>query len=370
MKRYICKSQGWSAQNILTGKWTAGQKILSVRDLAVELEVNPNTVMRSYELLQELQVVYNRRGQGLFVAENGLEKAIAWRKQNFVQQNLPEFFKNIFLLGISMGEIGKQYEQFVREQFEREQFEREQLSGSLNRRDHEDKALNYSWARCFYWGSAWGSMTAKLGASTGKGITPDPYYGYIPLNYRGFDEVELHSASSVNLLLVQGDFKVLEHPRAGFVVVRQEEKRLIIEAKFPDHFGGVNAPHTLFISCPKLSVFSADAKYTVGAVGVTDYENWDPGRLPTVIRGFNQDSLTIREEHASNVWLEGDRVGRMVAVLGAGLGATGETSEEGPKEADNGPVLVIGQGNRFDSSDLNILNKGRLRGSKGRICDS
>lgn len=120
---------GLVCENILTGRWTAGQKILSVRDLAVELEVNPNTVMRSYDLLQELKIVYNRRGQGLFVAEDGLEKAIAWRKQNFVQVNLPEFFKNIFLLGISIDEIRKQYEQFAREQ----------LSGSLNRQDHEDK---------------------------------------------------------------------------------------------------------------------------------------------------------------------------------------------------------------------------------------
>lgn len=100
---------GLVCENILTGKWRAGEKILSVRDLAVELEVNPNTVMRSYELLQELRVVYNKRGQGLFVAEDGLERVVAFRKENFVRQNLPEFFKNIYLLGISMEEIQKQY---------------------------------------------------------------------------------------------------------------------------------------------------------------------------------------------------------------------------------------------------------------------
>ncbi|HET6253579.1 MAG TPA: GntR family transcriptional regulator [Puia sp.] len=105
---------GLVCENILTAKWTAGQKILSVRDLAVELEVNPNTVMRSYDLLQELKIVYNRRGQGLFVAEDGLERAIAWRKESFIEQYLPGFFKNIFLLGISMEEMRKQYEQFVK----------------------------------------------------------------------------------------------------------------------------------------------------------------------------------------------------------------------------------------------------------------
>jgi GntR family transcriptional regulator len=120
---------GLVCENILTGKWTAGQKILSVRDLAVELEVNPNTVMRSYELLQELLIVYNRRGQGLFVAEDGLERVIAWRKENFVRQDLPEFFKNIHLLEIPMDEIRRQYERYLAEQ----------TTQGLTKQNHEDK---------------------------------------------------------------------------------------------------------------------------------------------------------------------------------------------------------------------------------------
>ena len=99
--------------NILTGKWPAGQKILSVRDLAVSLEVNPNTVMRSYEFLQGLEIIYNKRGLGLFVADEGFEKVKAYRKQNFVQQHLPDFFKEIFLLDISIDEIRQQYEDFL-----------------------------------------------------------------------------------------------------------------------------------------------------------------------------------------------------------------------------------------------------------------
>lgn len=102
--------------NILTGKWPAGQKILSVRDLAVSLEVNPNTVMRSYEFLQGLEIIYNKRGLGLFVADDGFEKVKAYRKQNFVQQQLPDFFKDIFLLDISMDEIRQQYGDFLSRQ--------------------------------------------------------------------------------------------------------------------------------------------------------------------------------------------------------------------------------------------------------------
>jgi GntR family transcriptional regulator len=114
--------------NILTGKWPAGQKILSVRDLAVELEVNPNTVMRSYELLQSQEIVYTKRGLGLFVADDGFEKVKAYRKKGFVAHNLPEFFKNIYLLDISLDDIKQQYKSFLAAQ----------ATAKSNNEDHED----------------------------------------------------------------------------------------------------------------------------------------------------------------------------------------------------------------------------------------
>ncbi|WP_114937353.1 GntR family transcriptional regulator [Mucilaginibacter endophyticus] len=104
------------SDQILMGKWPAGQKIPSVRDMAVELEVNPNTVMRSYEFLQGLEIIYNKRGLGLFVADDGFEKVKAYRKENFVRQNLPELFKNMYLLGISIDEISLQYQNFQAQQ--------------------------------------------------------------------------------------------------------------------------------------------------------------------------------------------------------------------------------------------------------------
>lgn len=104
------------SDQILMGKWPGGQKIPSVRDMAVELEVNPNTVMRSYEFLQGLEIIYNKRGLGLFVAEDGFDKVKAYRKENFVRQNLPELFKNMYLLGISINEISLQYQNFQAQQ--------------------------------------------------------------------------------------------------------------------------------------------------------------------------------------------------------------------------------------------------------------
>ncbi len=100
------------SKNILLGKWPAEQKIPSVRDLAIELQVNLNTVMRSYEFLENLGVIYNKRGLGSFVAPDGYDKVKAYRKERFIQQDLPVFFTNIYLLGISQEEIAQWYEQF------------------------------------------------------------------------------------------------------------------------------------------------------------------------------------------------------------------------------------------------------------------
>jgi hypothetical protein len=228
----------------------------------------------------------------------------------------------------------------------------------------------------------------RLAAEFRKGDYTDPYYNYTKLNYRGFDEIDLRSGSSFSVMVTQGDYKVLVHPQAsGFAIVRQEGKRLIIEAHFPDHFRGVNAAHTIYVACPALSVFRADAKYTVGSETLTDYANWDFQWFPTMIRGFKQDSLTILEDHASNLVLESDRIGRLTAVVGMGGAVSGvrsdgagrpspvepmkkdesgaavrESGAGGERESTlSGPVLTIGQGNHFDSSDLNILYQGQLR---------
>lgn len=100
------------SDNILLGKWPAEQKIPSVRDLAIELEVNPNTVMRSYEFLQNQGVIYNKRGLGLFVAPDGYDKIKDYRKERFIQQDMADFFRKIYLLDISLDDLGKWYERF------------------------------------------------------------------------------------------------------------------------------------------------------------------------------------------------------------------------------------------------------------------
>ena len=95
----------WVYEQILSGAWKPGERAKSVRELAVAFEVNPNTVMRSYERLQNQEIITNKRGIGFFVNEDAPEKIHAIRKKAFMEEEVPEFLKNMRLLGITMEEI-------------------------------------------------------------------------------------------------------------------------------------------------------------------------------------------------------------------------------------------------------------------------
>jgi GntR family transcriptional regulator len=94
---------------ILTDEWKDEERIPSVRDLAVELQVNPNTVMRAYELLQNSEIIINKRGVGNFLGTNAKSKIIINRRNYFLNHELPLIFRNMELLGVSMDDLAKQY---------------------------------------------------------------------------------------------------------------------------------------------------------------------------------------------------------------------------------------------------------------------
>jgi DNA-binding transcriptional regulator YhcF (GntR family) len=105
------------SEQVLLGKWKLGEKIISIRDLAIELEVNPNTVQRAYEFLQQREIISNRRGVGYFVEEEAKERIISFRRDQFMENELPVFLKNIYLLKVDLREIKARYEDFVQENF-------------------------------------------------------------------------------------------------------------------------------------------------------------------------------------------------------------------------------------------------------------
>jgi DNA-binding transcriptional regulator YhcF (GntR family) len=102
-------------EQILLNKWQKEEKIPSVRDLAAELQVNPNTVMRAYDFLQQQGIIYNRRGIGNFVSSDAAEKILVAHKAKFLQSELPVFLKSMLLLGIGFDELERLYKSFINE---------------------------------------------------------------------------------------------------------------------------------------------------------------------------------------------------------------------------------------------------------------
>lgn len=102
---YIC-------EQILLGKWNEGDRILSVRELGVELQVNPNTVLRTFDFLQTHEIIFNKRGVGYFVMENAKIKITAYRRKQFLELELPILFKNMDLLGMTISDLNSEYEQY------------------------------------------------------------------------------------------------------------------------------------------------------------------------------------------------------------------------------------------------------------------
>jgi GntR family transcriptional regulator len=100
-------------EQILMKKFREDERIPSVREMAVQLEVNPNTVMRTFEFLQGKEIIANKRGVGYFVAPDGIEKATDFRKKEFIGDELPKLFKTAQLLNISFEELQKQYTEFM-----------------------------------------------------------------------------------------------------------------------------------------------------------------------------------------------------------------------------------------------------------------
>ena len=97
---------------ILQGEWAGSERIPSIRELAVNLGVNPNTVTRSYQSLMERQIIENRRGIGYFVTTVANDNILKERRSEFLRQELPRLFQSMQLLDIDIDEIREYYSKF------------------------------------------------------------------------------------------------------------------------------------------------------------------------------------------------------------------------------------------------------------------
>lgn len=105
-------------EKILLKHWKPDARIPAVRELAMQLEVNPNTVMRTYEFLQQQQIIYNQRGIGYFVAADAVKNTAQLRKTDFLEKELPGIFRTLFLLGMELDELKPRFEKYKKQHFQ------------------------------------------------------------------------------------------------------------------------------------------------------------------------------------------------------------------------------------------------------------
>ncbi|MFP4375950.1 MAG: GntR family transcriptional regulator [Spirochaetales bacterium] len=103
---------------ILRRVWPESERIPSVREMAMDLQVNPNTVNKGYAYLQDQELIYNQRGIGYFVAEGALERTRTIKRADFFETELPRAFKTMHLLDIPAEEIVSRYNEYRRKQDE------------------------------------------------------------------------------------------------------------------------------------------------------------------------------------------------------------------------------------------------------------
>ena len=95
---------------ILADKYKDDDRIPSVREYAVLLEVNTNTAVKAYDELARANIIYNKRGLGYFVTPGAKKQILKERKRAFMKERLPELFRQMQLLGITLEDVKVAYD--------------------------------------------------------------------------------------------------------------------------------------------------------------------------------------------------------------------------------------------------------------------
>jgi len=98
------------SEKVMEGIYPPGEKIPSVRDLATEMGVNPNTVMRTYSELQTRGIIDNKRGVGYYVSSEAMEIIHQWKRKEFLEIELPLIVRQTKMLGLTFAELKPYFE--------------------------------------------------------------------------------------------------------------------------------------------------------------------------------------------------------------------------------------------------------------------
>ena len=95
--------------DILAGTYSDDDRVPSVREYAVSLEVNTNTAVKAYDQVARDGIIYNRRGLGYFVTPGARDNIMQARRKAFLDTTLPSLFRDMRLLGIGINDIVREW---------------------------------------------------------------------------------------------------------------------------------------------------------------------------------------------------------------------------------------------------------------------
>lgn len=96
-------------RDIVTGRLVPGDKLPSVRELAIQYTINPNTVSRVYRELELEGVCFTKRGMGTFVTED--ERMVQQMRKEMADELMERFLEGMHQLGISSAEALRMLEE-------------------------------------------------------------------------------------------------------------------------------------------------------------------------------------------------------------------------------------------------------------------
>lgn len=99
--------------DVLSGKLRPDDRLPSVREYAAEAQVNPNTMMRTYDFLSARDVIYNRRGVGYFLSADAPAIVAEMRHRQLMDEELDQIFRQLSLLSVTPEELTARYTDYL-----------------------------------------------------------------------------------------------------------------------------------------------------------------------------------------------------------------------------------------------------------------
>ena len=90
-------------RQVVSGELQADDKLPSVRELAIRLKVNPNTIQRTYQELEREGIAITQRGLGRYVTNDTVRTEVL--KEEMFQELIENFLQEMKALGFSQEEI-------------------------------------------------------------------------------------------------------------------------------------------------------------------------------------------------------------------------------------------------------------------------